>query len=237
MTPDPPGRLRCVITGAAGGVGSALVKDRAARGDQVVEFVRPDGRARSQARDAVIECDLARSDAVDDAAEAVAARLDRLDLLVHAAGVANLAPLETVDGAAIQEQLSVNLGSVIHLTVALQPLLRRSPGALVVAFSSEQVRHPSPVNVAYGASKAGLEFAMKALAVSLADDRVRSNCVVLGGIDTPMLRRYVRPPAPPHNLTGRSGSTSEVVAAVDFLLGATFITGASLTIDGGASLT
>lgn len=226
-----------MVTGAGSGVGEAVAQHRAALGDSVIAVLRPGGSRPAVAEVAqVVECDLVDPASIELAAAAVGEVTDQVDLLVHAAGVAELGPLEELTAQVLHDHLAVNLSAVIQLTTLLRPALASSPEGLVVGCSSEQVQHPGPANVAYGASKAGLEFALQALAVGLAEDGTRVNCLVLGGIDTPMLRRFVPAPAKPDNLLGLTGTTGDVAAAVDYLVGAPFTTGANLAVDGGASL-
>jgi NAD(P)-dependent dehydrogenase (short-subunit alcohol dehydrogenase family) len=229
--------MRCLVTGARSGIGSAIVRHLVAEGHEVIAIVRPGTSIDPPTlKTVVLQCDLADPAMIEGLTAQINERMDALDLLVHAAGLAELAAPDCISPHALHEQLAVNLAAPIQLTVGLRSLLRNSSAGCVIAFSSEQVRHPNTTNIAYGASKAGLEFAMLALAHALAKDGVRVNTLVLGGIDTPMLRQYLPVPAVPANLVGRAGTVEEVVKAVAFLMDNHYVTGASLGIDGGASV-
>lgn len=222
-----------VVTGAASGIGRAVAAELLSRDHRVVAVVRPGSTASAGAE--VQEADLSDLTAVEALADRICGEVPQVDLLVHAAGVAELAPLDGVTTEAVAAHLAVNLVAPIALILALRHHLARAGGA-VVTFSSEQVRLPTSTNLAYGASKAGLEHATRSLAASLGPEGVRVCCLSLGGIDTPMLRRYLPDGVAPANVLGRRGSTADVVAAIDFLVANPHLTGAVIPLDGGAHL-
>ena len=224
----------CVVTGAGSGIGRALVDDLAGQGHRVVAVVRPGSATRPKGSD-VREADLSVRTSVERLARSLRADLPGVDLLVHAAGVADLVPLEHVTAASLDEHMAVNLGAVVQITIGLRDRLAAARG-VVVTFSSEQARMPTSTNLAYGASKAALEHASRSLASALGPDGVRVCCLSLGGIDTPMLQRYLGRDVPPANALGRRGTPAEVVDAVHFVVGNPHLTGGVIPLDGGAHL-
>jgi len=226
----------CVVTGAASGIGRAVVESLASRGERVAAVVRTGSSRPWDASVEVVEADLASTASVDVALDRLVALAASVPLLVHAAGVAEFPEPSELTAARLREHLAVNLEAVVRLTLGLRQQLRSASSASVVTMSSEQVRAPSPVNLAYGSSKAALEHATRSLAAALGVDGIRVNGLSLGWIDTPLLRGLVDLDHVPANALGRTGTPSEVVDAIDFLRAAPHATGAILELDGGANL-
>lgn len=244
-----------LVTGAASGIGAATAALLAADGalsicvdrdgdglDRVVAGIeQAGGRARA------LPVDLASP----VAGETLAAAAPTLDGLVHCAGIFRATPLDAYDAAAAESVLDVNFGSAIRTTVALLPALRRSSAPRVVLVSSVQALHAEAGSLAYGASKAALAAAARTMAVELAGDRILVNAVAPGFVDTPMARlpdggtEYDTDHFRSVYLTGarlplgRPAQPEEVATAVRFLLApdTTYITGATLVVDGGLTAT
>lgn len=217
-----------VVTGAAGGIGSAVCRRLRADGWRVV------GLDRSFAdRD---DRDERAADVSDRAALAAAlADLERIDGVVSNAAVmlpGRLVDLDPVDWATT---IDVNLTATFHLLALTHERLSARDGSLV-AVSSVHATATSPGAAAYATAKAGLLGLVRAAALELAP-KVRVNAVLPGATRTPMLPQegpgfdelVARTPLQ------RIAEPSEIAAAIAFLLSdqARFITGQSLTVDGG----
>lgn len=222
-----------VVTGAAGGVGSATCDLLAERGWEVVALDRrPPRRRRS------IEVDIA------DIGPLVAALsgLERVDALVNNAAVQHFKPiLETTaeEWDAVQEQ---NLRAPFVCMKALHAQLAHTGGA-IVNVSSVHAFATSQSIAAYAASKGGLVALTRAAALEFAGDGIRVNAVVPGAVDTPALRDgFARRPDAEASLLGRTplkrvGEPREIAEAIEFLLDGTrsgFVTGQTFVVDGGA---
>jgi NADP-dependent 3-hydroxy acid dehydrogenase YdfG len=174
------------ITGAGGGVGTAIASALAAT-HTVLLAGRPSDRL-----DAVAErlgattfpLDLTDSDEIDAACEVV----DELDVLVHNAGV--FIPGHVAESSVDEWRatFNVNIFGAVELTLALLPALRAAHGR-VVFINSGAGRNVSPGMASYSASK----FALRAFADSLSDDEpdLRVTTIYPGRIDTPMQRELV----------------------------------------------
>lgn len=218
-----------VVTGSAGGIGSAVASALAAAGAEVV------GIDREQA-------DLTRADEVARAFAGVA----RLDVLVNTAGISGRrlgdGPVDECTEDAWDAVLDANLKSVFLCCKHAIPKLRAAGGGAIVNVSSVLGLVGGDVDFAthaYAASKAGIIGLSRAMAVHYAGDGIRCNVVAPGLIATPMSERAQADAgirarlAELQPLTGDFGAPADVAGAVVYLASAPFVTGAVLTVDGG----
>jgi NADP-dependent 3-hydroxy acid dehydrogenase YdfG len=180
-----------VVTGATGGIGSAVVRALADRGDRVLAIGRSaDTLAALDAEPVVL--DLSRPFETPPAL----AGLDRLDALVHCAGIADVASLEQSPPDLWQRTMATNVLGPAELTRALLPALRTTGGRVVfVAIAAGT--HAVPNWSAYVASKAALTELAGSLRAEEADLRV--TCIYPSGVDTPLLARVRADFGRPHD--------------------------------------
>jgi NAD(P)-dependent dehydrogenase (short-subunit alcohol dehydrogenase family) len=246
----PPTRFSgqtVVVTGAGGGIGSALTARLIAEGASVVCVDRPSTPCHPDAT-AFVGGDVADPRL---AAEAVGVAMEiggRLDGLVNNAGIMGPSGrLHTVEEADWAEVISVNLTSVwLAMRAALPVMVEQGGGAIVNTASVAGLGSSSLVGP-YGVTKAGVVSLTKTAAIEYAAAGVRVNAVCPGPIDTSMLRdlEVVRA----HGDTVAKGrdrilravpmrryaQPEEVAASIAFLLSddAAYVTGTLLPIDGG----
>ncbi|HEX2433696.1 MAG TPA: SDR family oxidoreductase [Gaiellaceae bacterium] len=214
--------VSAVVTGSAGGIGSATVAALEAAGFSVSGI------------------DL------EDDADAVFGPLDRLDVLVCAHGISGRrlgdGPVETCTEEAWDAVLDANLRSVFLYCKRAVPLLRTAGGGAIVTVSSVLglVGGDEDFSThAYAASKAGVIGLTRAMAVTYAKEGIRCNTVCPGLIETPLSARAqgdagIRARlAALQPLTGDFGRPEDVAQAVLYLATAPFVTGAVLPVDGG----
>lgn len=230
-----------LVTGAASGIGAAVVARLRADGASICAV------DRAPCADAIV------GDVADEATwrEVEGVLTDGLDLCVINAGVSDAAPIADMDFAAWRKVLSVNLdGAFLTLRTAMR--LMHDGGAIMVVASASAFKAEPSVG-AYGASKAGLVQLARVAAKEGAPRRIRVNAIAPGGVETPMwssmpfFRDMVRDlgseRAAYDAMTGatplgRYATADEIAAQITFLLSdeAATITGALLTSDGGYSL-
>jgi meso-butanediol dehydrogenase/(S,S)-butanediol dehydrogenase/diacetyl reductase len=169
---------RVIVTGAAGGVGSTLT---AAFRDEGATVIATDALAS----DGVVAVDLREEAAITEFATQAIADLGGLDILCNVAGVQRFARLGDITADQLRLHTDVNLLAPVLLTQAVAPALAESHGN-VVTIASISASFAQPYNSVYCASKAAVLLAMRSLAIELAEQRVRVNCVSPGGIDTAM---------------------------------------------------
>jgi 3-oxoacyl-[acyl-carrier protein] reductase len=248
---------RALVTGGARGIGAAIVRALAARGDTVAIHCRERVADAEAVRDslpgeghAVVAADLADQAAVPGLVDEVVRRLGGIDVLVHNAGVYAEQQVTAVPYedwmAAWQRVLSVNLLSGAALVHRVVDHLVHRPegpdGARIVMVGSRGAYRGEPDAPAYGASKAGLHHLAQSMAVALAPHGIAVAAVAPGFIGTEMAAtrlsgasgEAIRAQSPYH----RVGEPAEVAAAVSWLTSpeASWTTGTVIDVNGASHL-
>lgn len=180
-----------LLTGAGSGIGAALARRLLDRGDEVVVLARDAGRARQISEElpgvSPVVGDLGQPGRLSWALSKQSLP-DRIDSLVHAAGVVDLGAVGDLTPALWDRQLAVNLVAPAELTRLLLPVLRVSRGHVVFVNSGAGLR-ANPGWSAYAASKHGLKALADALRLEEAEYGVRVTSVYPGRTATPMQER------------------------------------------------
>ncbi|HEY7262125.1 MAG TPA: SDR family oxidoreductase [Trebonia sp.] len=174
-----------MVTGAAGGIGRAVVSELAAAGHQVTAVGREPDRLRSLPAARTIAADFAQPQKLAEAVQ----EPERLDALVHCAGVAveALAPVAGTGPEVWQETMAVNAMAAAELTRLALPALRRSRGHVVFVNAAPGTRAMAGWS-AFAASKVALRELADSLRLEEAENRLRVTTVYPGGTATGHLR-------------------------------------------------
>lgn len=241
-----------VVTGAGGGIGSAIARRLASEGALVVvtdangeaaASVTADLKASGHVAEA-ITADISKKDECVALIEKSFALRGRLDVLVNNAGInrrGNLLSLSDEDWAV---SFAVNLDAMFHLCRAALPHMISAGGGAIVNTASQWGLYPAPNHIAYNTTKAAVAAFTQNLARDYAPDKIRVNAVCPGEIHTPMLesgvKRSGRTIADLDKLVpfGRIGKPEEVAALVAFLASdeAQFICGSLVEITGAQAV-
>ena len=249
-----PGEGRAVlVTGGSRGIGRAIARAFAERGDRVAVHW---GRSRDRAErvlaelpgsgHALVQADMADADEVGAMVDRAAQDLGGLDVLVNNAGVFTAHPPLTTSydewRAAWAQTLAVNLVGAANATFRAVPHLIGAGGGAVVNVTSRGAFRGEPDTPAYGASKAGLNSFAQSMALALAPHGISVTCVAPGFVQTEMARDVldgergaaVRAQSP----FGRVARPEEVAAAVLWLASpeARFSTGTIVDVNGASYL-
>jgi 2-hydroxycyclohexanecarboxyl-CoA dehydrogenase len=243
-----------VVTGAASGMGLAIARHLAARGDRVGLLDLQGEAARRAARDlretgataTAAEADVTDRGAVDAALDRLRAELGPIEIMVTSAGLDSFASFTEMTIESWERTLAVNLTGTFHCLQAAVPDMIEARWGRMVTIASSSAQSGAPRMAHYVASKSGVIGLTRALALELAPHGITVNTIPPGMIDTPMLRRAeangdvgkIDKLAPRVIPVGRAGTPEDIAAACGFLCSdeAGFITGQVIGVNGGMVL-
>jgi NAD(P)-dependent dehydrogenase (short-subunit alcohol dehydrogenase family) len=243
---DLTGR-RIMVTGASSGLGRATAVLLSQLGAAVVLVARDEHRladSREQlapGTHAIVQRDLADLENLVDWMTAVATEHGPLDGLVHAAGIQMTRPLRMLDAPKVQHLMDINLLAALQLARGFRQRMVHTESSSIVFLSSVMGLVGQAAVVPYAASKGALVAAAKALAMELAPEGIRVNCVAPGHVATPMATKVEATLTEGQLDAIRKmhplglGTPEDVAGAIAFLLADTgrWITGTTLVVDGG----
>jgi 3-hydroxybutyrate dehydrogenase len=236
-----------LVTGAASGIGAALVRRMQRDGADVLAVDRDEAALKSLADDLPgvrpVHCDLADLDAVD-------ALPADVDVLVNNAGLQHVAPIPEFDPERFSLILRVMLEAPFRLVRRALPHMYHRGWGRVINVSSAHGLRASPFKAAYVSAKHGLEGLSKVIALEGAEHGVTSNCLNPGYVRTALVERQIADQARTHGIdedtvidqimlapvaVKRLVEPDEVaeLAAVLYGPASSSITGSSLSVDGG----
>lgn len=235
-----------IVTGGASGIGEITARQFAAEGAQVViaDFSEhgqavADAIAQDGPRTLFVKTDVADSASVRNMVQRTVEVFGRIDVLFANAGIAHDAPIDQLDEAAWTRTLDINLtGVYLCDRYVIQQMLAQGDGGVIVNCGSIHSHVGKNGVTAYAAAKGGVKLLTQTLAIDYGARGIRVNAVCPGYIDTPLLKEIpaeAKAQLASLHPMGRLGRPEEVARAVLFLASddASFVTGASLLVDGG----
>ena len=243
---DLSGRT-ALVTGASGGIGSAIAKALSEAGAKVAlsgtrEGVLEDVRSGLSGEGVVVTANLSDAESVDSlVGRAEEALGGGLDILVANAGITRDKLLMQMKPEDFDDVMNVNLGSYYRLTKSVvRGMMKRRHGRIIGITSIVGVTgNPGQAN--YCASKAGMIGFTKALAQEVASRGITANCIAPGFIESPMTD--VLPEAQKEALlgqipSGKLGQGSDIASAAVYLASseASYVTGQTLHVNGGMAM-
>jgi meso-butanediol dehydrogenase/(S,S)-butanediol dehydrogenase/diacetyl reductase len=248
-----------LITGAAGGIGAATARRLAAGGARLVlaDVHGAIDKLAAELGGVAVQADVTRAGDVERMVEEAYRRWGRLDVLFNNAGVIRVQPMLDVTEAEWDRVMSINLKAVFFvLQAAARRMKGQAPihgselrGKLIQTASIAGYRGGNHLTTPYSASKAGVISLTRSAAQALAPDRITSNCVCPGAVDTAMWEQLDRELGalqglPPREAwkrrtagipLGRPETADDVAGVVAFLAGpdSDYMTGQAIKVDGG----
>jgi NAD(P)-dependent dehydrogenase (short-subunit alcohol dehydrogenase family) len=225
-----------IITGASQGIGEALVRGYRDRNFRVVANARSI-KPSSDPNILAVAGDIADPKTTERIVSAALDRFGRIDTLVNNAGIFVAKPFTDYTDEDYARMLGINLTGFFHITQrAAREMLKQGSGHIVQITTSLVDHANSRVpSVLASLTKGGLNAATKSLAIEFASRGVRVNAVSPGVIKTPMHAPETHEYLAKLHPVGRMGEVRDIVDAVLYLEGASFVTGEILHVDGGQS--
>ncbi|XP_042228409.1 2-(R)-hydroxypropyl-CoM dehydrogenase-like [Homarus americanus] len=246
-----------LITGATSGIGRACAIDLGKEGcfvaltgrnvaalEEVAKLCLQAGAPEDKVLQ--IEADLSKDEDCERVVSSAVSHFGRLDILVNSAGILAAGGIETISMETYDSQMNINTRSVFLLMKLALPHILQTKGNIVNISSVTGLR-AFPGVIAYNMSKAAVDQLTRSVALEVASRGVRVNAVNPGvivsevhkraGLSDEAYAKFLEHGKTTHAM-GRFGEVEEVSRAVVFLASdnATFITGATLPIDGGRSI-
>lgn len=241
-----------MVVGGSRGIGAAAATMAAAAGAAVSVTYVASGERADEVRAGIVDAggraialraDAADAAAMGAAADAAVAKLGPLTGLVVSAGVFEPSPIEEMTAEFWDRVMAINVrGTFLAVQAAARHMRSAGNGGSIVIYTSTAGQRGSSVYSAYATSKAAQIMFMRSMALELAPDRIRVNCVAPAWTDTDMARGPMEAIGMDEVLQGcplgRVGLPSDIAGATCFLLSdlAAFMTGSTVTVDGGQDM-
>jgi len=234
------------VSGASRGIGAAIAKRLGEMGYDLALCARERGEnlekvAASIRKDSSVEVmcflgDMGSYEFVQEMGKEILAHFGFVDVVVNNAGISHVGLLTDMSEDEWQRILSVNLSSAFYTTKVFAPEMIRKKSGNIINISSMWGQVGASCEVAYSATKGGLDAYTKALAKELAPSNIRVNAISCGVIDTDMNRCFSeeeRLAIAEEIPMGRFGVPEEVAEVAAMVLQSTYVTGQVIRADGG----
>ena len=229
-----------LVTGGAGGIGSAICKAFAAKGNNVIVHYKSKKKAAEElAESLAAEHDVADSTSVAGMFDLIESEVGEVDIMINNAGIAEQKLFTDITDEDWKQMTGVNLDGVFYCCrEVLRRYMIRNHSGVILNISSMWGQAGASCEVHYSAAKAGVIGLTKALAKEVGLSGVRVNCIAPGVVLTDMMKSFdgqtlaeLRDETP----LNRLGTPDDIAKAAVFLCSekADFITGQILGVNGG----
>lgn len=237
-----------LVTGGAGGIGAAICRALAEAGHSVAvaDIVSDSATAVAKEIDGLaVEFDLTDAGQVATGLHKIATTLGSVDILVNCAGWDAMTPFVETDDAFMEKILAINLAGPMRLTRLVLPHMIEQAWGRVITIASDAGRVGSSLEAVYSGAKGGMIAFMKTIARETARRGVTANSICPGPTDTPLLSGMAGDNAEKVVAAmtkavpmKRLGQPEDIAPAVVFLAseGASYITGQTLSVSGGLTM-
>ena len=237
-----------LVTGAGQGFGLGIAETFAREGAKVAfldlnESAAKEAAAKIGGSAIALGCDVSNGAQVERAVAETIRAFGRLDIIVNNAGTSHRnKPMLEVTEEEYDRVFAVNVKSIYLITRAVLPHFRQIGGGNILNIGSTAGLRPRPGLTWYNASKGAVNLLSKSMAVELAPDRVRVNCIAPVAGETPLLATFMGEDTPEKRAAfkatipwGRLSTPQDIANAALFLCSdeADMITGVVLEVDGG----
>ena len=241
-----------LVTGGASGFGAEIARSYVREGAKVVILDLNEAGAKKVATEAgdgavAVGGDVTRQADIDGAVALAVSDFGRLDIVVNNAGwTFSNRPLLDVTESDFDKVFAINVKSIFLMTNAVVPVMRKQGGGNIINIGSTAGQRPRPGLTWYNATKGAVNLMSKSMAVELAPDKIRVNCIapVIG--ETALLEAFMGVKDTPENRAkflatiplGRMSTPIDIANACVYLGGdeSAFITGVVLPVDGGRTV-
>lgn len=234
-----------LVTGASSGIGRAIAIESSKMGARVIIAGRDNDRLNSTLNNLAGENHaLLRADLTDKRELLTfVAKLPALDGLVNNAGISKRLLVKDITAEALESVMNNNFKASALLTRMLLKTKKINKGGSIVFISSRGADRPTIGNAMYSASKGAINSFAKVMALELAPQLVRVNCILPGMVWTPLIEHsplsveHYKEDEKRYPL-GRYGKPEDIAYTAIYLLSdaSAWMTGSAITIDGGISL-
>lgn len=237
-----------IITGAAGGIGIAMVETFASEGHNIWACARSESLDFEHKLKLISETtrqwikpvyfDMSNPKAIKMGIESILSEKKPIDILINNAGTSSVGLLNQTKIDSIRELFEVNFFSMLEITQLVSRRMVRQRNGNIVNIASLAGIEPQPGKIAYGSSKAAVIMMTKCLAKELGPFGIRVNAIAPGPIDTVMINQYsdeLKSKLQSEASLKRLGKTEEIAKTAVFLASdnASYISGSIIRVDGG----
>jgi 3-oxoacyl-[acyl-carrier protein] reductase len=241
-----------LVTGGASGFGAGIVRQFVKEGARTVILDLNGGAAEKVAAEAgggtlAVAGDVTKRADIDTAVDRAMRAFGRLDIVVNNAGWTHRnKPMLEVTEEEFDRVFEINVKSIYHMTNAVVPIMRKQGSGCIVNVGSTAGVRPRPGLTWYNGTKGAVNLLSKSMAVELAPDRIRVNCIAPVMGETALLESFMGIPDTPENRArfiatiplGRMSRPDDIAKSCVYLASddAEFITGVVLPVDGGRTI-